>query len=239
MIAFRNHFIALALVIGTAAAADTDELREHSVRETAPNALPPAASTEYRLPAFHANNAIRKDRDSARQKASAQSNDAYFFSVDLFLDGDFDGDGHFYVLDLSWDADTIFQLLDVYAVVWLSFEGGPWEEFLTTDVYTLSGNSSADIYQVETELQRGYPTGYYDILIELYDAATGDFLAEIGPVDSATLDEIPLEDAGRDAFFVADHHGGGGSLGIYSIMGFATLGYHRRRRRHRHRAAKL
>lgn len=231
--AIRN-FVALVLltVSTTAVAAGTESQRQHSVREMSPNGNSPAATTQYQLPPFRHDKAISKSRNAVSNKAAASINDAFFVSLDLFLDGDFDADGHYYVIDLSWDADTIFPLLDVYAVAWLSFEGGAWEEFLTTDVYTLSGDSALDVYQVETELQSGYPTGYYDILLELYDPVSGQLLAEIGPADSAVLDEIPLEDADRDAFISHDDHYGGGSLGAYSIIAVAAIGYFRRRRYH-------
>ena len=38
-----------------------------------------------------------------------------------------------------------------------------------------------DDYEVETELVAGYSTGRYDVLIELYDAATGVLVDEFGP----------------------------------------------------------
>jgi hypothetical protein len=236
--AIRNFAVLTLLTVNAqAVAADTQSERQHSVREISPNAASSGATTQYQLPALNDDKGIRKSRDAASRKTTARINDAFFVSLDLVLDGDFDADGHYYVIDLTWDADTAFALLDVYAVMWLSFEGGPWEEFLTTDVYTLSGDSSLDSYQIESELQRGYPTGYYDILLELYDPVSGELLAEIGPADSAVLDEIPLEDADRDAYHSDDHYGGG--LGIYSIIAVAGLGYYRRRRSYHRLAAKL
>jgi hypothetical protein len=228
----RNIGLLILLVATGATAAENTDSREHSVRLFAPNTnANTAATTQYRLPALRAADGLRKDRDVVTQKANASSiNEAYFASVDVVLDGDFDGDGHYYVIDLEWDADTIFSAMDVYAVVWLSFEDGPWEEFITTDIYTLDGTSTLDFYRVETELQQGYPRGYYDVLLELYDPATGQLLAELGPVDSAALDELPLEDADRDSVFIHGDDGHGGSLGLYTMVALLGLSYYRRRR---------
>jgi len=226
----RNLGLLILLAAASATAADS---REHSVRQFAPNttSADAPATTQYRLPALKAPNGVRKERNAVvNNKTTARINEAYFASVDVVLDGDFDGDGHYYVIDLEWDADTIFAAMDVYAVVWLSFEDGPWEEFITTDVYTLEGTSSLDFYRVESELQQGYPRGYYDVLLELYDPVTGLLLAEIGPVDTAALDELPLEDADRDSVFIGgSDHGHGGSLGIYAMVALLGLGYYRRR----------
>ena len=60
-----------------------------------------------------------------------------------------------------------------------------------------------------------YPTGDYDILIELYDAYDGSFLASIGPEDTSQLSYLPLEDSTRDSAGNTQVvvNSGGGSLG--------------------------
>ena len=227
----RKLGLLILLATTSATAAEDIEGREHSVRLFAPNTSGKTpATTQYRLPALQAPSGLRKDRNVViKNKANASINEAYFATVDVLLDGDFDADGHYYVIDLEWDADTIFAAMEVYAVVWLSFEDGPWEEFLTTDVYTLEGTSTLDFYRVESELQQGYPRGYYDMLLELYDPATGLLLAELGPVDTAALDELPLEDADRDSVFIGGDDSHGGSLGLFSMLSVLGLGCYRRR----------
>ena len=74
---------------------------------------------------------------------------------------------------------------------------------------------------METELVSGYITGDYDILIELFDAYDGTFVASLGPDDSSQLSYLPLEDAGRDTppgTTVVINEGGGGSLGLLSLL---------------------
>jgi len=163
-------------------------------------------------------------------RASQTANtDFWFYSADVVLFNDHDGDGFFSGIDILFDADTYFTFADVYAVVYLSFEGGSWNEYAATENFTLFGTSSDDDYAVVTELLAGYPTGSYDVLIELFDAYDDSFVAWIGPDDTSELAFLPLEDADRDAvvpeIIVVDHHRGGGSLSwlLVLALGLATL----------------
>lgn len=150
----------------------------------------------------------------------------WFYTADVELFNDLDRDGYYFGIDLLFDADTSYALADVYAVIYLSYEYGPWEEYAETDDFTLFGASGSDEYIVETELVAGYPTGSYDILIELYDAYDSRFLASFGPEDTSELSYLPLEDSGRDTpqtgqTQIVVSSGGGGSLGW--LLLFALL----------------
>ena len=166
----------------------------------------------------------------------------WFFLADVVLFGDDDRDGYFYGIDLLFDADTIFEEADVYAVLYLSLEGGPWNEYHVTDTFRIFGATSDDEYVVVTELETGYPRGSYDLLIELYDTFDGSFVASFGPVDTSELSFLPLEDFRRDDPRLpppshGHKHGGGaldlvlvGILGLYWILhgGFRGRGAARR-----------
>jgi len=164
---------------------------------------------------------------SAQSKASTQALQApnvdfWFYSADVVLFNDHDQDGYYHGVDLLFDVDTYFTFAEVYAVVYLSLDGGPWNEYAATDNFTIFGSSSDDDYVVVTELLSGYPTGSYDILIELFDAYDDSFLAYFGPEDTSELAFLPLEDADRDVaagpdIIVVNHHGGG-SLGWLFIL---------------------
>lgn len=149
----------------------------------------------------------------------------WFYDVDVELFSDFDRDGYYSSIDLTFDADTIYNVADVYAVIYLSFDYGPWNEYAVTDDFTIYGASGDDEYFVETDLVSGYVTGEYDVLIELFDAYDGTFVASIGPDESAKLSFLPLEDAGRDTppgTTVIINEGGGGSmswLGLLALLG--------------------
>ena len=162
----------------------------------------------------------------AMTASSAKPNDFWFYSVDVILFGDDDNDGHFFGVDLLFDVDTAWSAVDVYAVTYLSFEGGPWNEYGVTEDFTLFDTSADDEYNIVTELESGYLFGSYDLLVEIFDAQTGDFLVGMGPEDSSELGFLPLEDLGRDAPIVLDHHsggGGGGGGGSTSLWLLAVL----------------
>lgn len=150
--------------------------------------------------------------------------DFWIYDASVRLRYDDDGDGYFHALVVELDADTVYLAADVYARLFLSYEGGPWNELATTRVFTILGSSPSDDYVVEAELIAGYPPGHYDLLIELYDAVTDRFVADFGPAASGELFAIPLEDADHDVpaypyyseTYVSE--GGGGA------MGWLTLG---------------
>jgi len=148
--------------------------------------------------------------------AQSTSFDFWIYDADVVLFNDDDNDGYFYGVDLLFDADTIYSEADVYAVLYLSFAGGPWNEYAVTEDFTIFGSSGTDEYVLVTELMSGYPTGDYDLLIELFDTYDGAFLATFGPDETSALSFLPLEDFYFDApvreVVVIESHGGGGSL---------------------------
>jgi hypothetical protein len=152
--------------------------------------------------------------------AESSAFDFWVYEADVILFADDDRDGYYYGIDLLIDADTIYSEADVYAVVYLSLDGGPWNEYAATEDFTLFGASGDDAYVLVTELMSGYPRGSYDLLIELFDAWDGSFLASLGPEESSELAYLPLEDYDRDTPQVTISHGhaGGGATGFWSLL---------------------
>jgi hypothetical protein len=178
-----------------------------------------------------------KTRGAAQSKLSASESrtpntDFWFYSADVELFSDQDRDGYYYGIDLLFDADTVYAAADVYAVVYLSLDGGPWEEYAETDTFSIYGSSGDDEYTIVTELISGYPTGSYDILIELFDTWDGSFVADIGPEDTSELSYLPLEDADRDAPAAGGTtviiREGGGSFGWLMLLGLTLVAARRR-----------
>ncbi len=169
----------------------------------------------------------------AKTKSGAQSKTAFndpmsantdfwFYLADVELYGDSDRDGYYSGIDLLFDVDTYYSVADIYAVAYLSYEGGPWEEYAVTEDFTIFGSSGADDYVIATDLVSGYPRGDYDILIEVFDADTGEFLAFFGPEDTSELAFLPLEDMDRDApateTRITVNSGGGGAVDLVLLM---------------------
>jgi len=171
-------------------------------------------------------------RAKSQQKTSgnevqAPNTDFWFYTADVELFNDRDRDGYYSGIDLLFDADTYYDVADVFAVIYLSYEYGPWNEYAETETFTIFGASADDEYIVETDLIEGYPTGNYDILIELYDAYDNSFVASFGPEDTSELAILPLEDDARDApqgttTQVVVNSGGGGSLSWFLLLGLAV-----------------
>lgn len=195
-------------------------------------------SHDEREPLVTSGERSKTPRVAGQQKLSANgaqsgSLDFWIYDVDVQLYADLDRDGYYYGIDLLFDADTTYAVADVYAVLYLSYELGPWNEYVSTEDFTIFGASSGDEYIIDTELVSGYPTGDYDILIELFDAGDGTFLTSFGPDDTSKLSLLPLEDIGRDTppgTIVVVNEGGGGAAGwflLFSVLG-ALLARNRR-----------
>ncbi len=180
---------------------------------------------------------VSKAGASSDQQSSVFG-DFWFYAVDVELFNDIDRDGYFHGIDILFDADTIYSIADIYVVAYLSFEGGPWNEYAVSEDITLFGSTSTDDYVLVTELLQGYPTGRYDVLLEMYDADTGLFLASVGPDESIELQSLPLEDSDLDRPIttspaVAVTRGGGGSSGmpfLIALLGVLLLSRQRARK---------
>ena len=168
-----------------------------------------------------------KPRANDAQQDSAYG-DYWIYSVDVDLFSDRDGDGYYYGIDLLFDADTIYASADVYAVAFLSYEGGPWNEYAVSNDFTLFGATATDDYVMVSELLTGYPAGRYDLLLELYEADTGLYVASVGPAESFELADLPLEDADRDQPQVVVTTGGGGATGAFLLTLLAGIAWRRR-----------
>jgi hypothetical protein len=243
--------ILLLSVAGTAVSAEESA-------ETAGEAVEIRVSRSLRNPERNRENYSKLEKAVESRKALSKTgarsslsglqsarNDFWFYTADVILFNDDDLDGYFWGIDLLFDADTYYDVADVYAVAYLSYEGGPWNELAVTDSFPIFGASGDDEYVLVTELMSGYPTGSYDILIELFDSFDGAFLASFGPEDSTELGFLPLEDANRDDPFddtpVVVVHGGGGALSwwMISMMLMLLLGTSLRNSRKRRQEAPI
>ena len=161
--------------------------------------------------------------------------DITLYDASTTLISDFDADGFYHRFSVGIDADTVYSTSWVYAELYLSYEGGPWNHYATSSTFHIHGDSTQDVFVVETELAEGFPAGYYDVRIELYDADTGEWLLNYGPYDDASLSTLPLEDSvyDDDYYYSSGYStevivAGHGGLGLWFIAVFALTGLLRR-----------
>ncbi len=166
----------------------------------------------------------------AQQRLAAHPGGLVFsvFDAQAELSWDDDDDGFYHRLRVNFDADVSGNEAWVFARLYLSLEGGPWNHYYTTEVFSINGDASDDDYEVVTRLLDGYPTGYYDVLIELYDADYNLLVVNYGPYEDRDLAVLPLEDSYRDSYYDYDN-GGGGAMGpgllllaLLAIAGFVS-----------------
>ncbi|MEM7282437.1 MAG: choice-of-anchor H family protein [Pseudomonadota bacterium] len=224
MTKFNFLFLAavLSLAMGsTVAMADTDK------RVSTTTQGYKSATGNKQPKVFEADSDLQKKAPrSKKTPKSINKNGQVFWIYDAYglLNFDEDGDGFHHNFSVVFDADVEPGFAYVYADMYLSLEGGPWNHYFSTEDFSIEGSTDLDEYEVATELNSGYPRGYYDVLIELIDADTGELVAVVDSVDFAGLAALPLEDSERDSVgltVVSHGHGGGGSLAV--LLGLLVL----------------
>ncbi len=154
--------------------------------------------------------------------------DFRIFDSRVSIWGDDDADGFYRSLSVTFDVDNYGPGEWIYARLFLSFEGGPWNEYAVTDDFYIEGLAADDNYIIDTDLLTGYPTGFYDVLIEVYAVRDGAFLTLSGPDEDLDLSVLTLEDSERDRYdlyhddYYYVHGSHGGSVG-FIVMGLLTL----------------
>jgi hypothetical protein len=149
--------------------------------------------------------AINQSTESLSNKNSyGRYLDFFIYSASSRLFDDIDYDGFFRTFGVIFDADVFGsysgQRARVYADLYLSRNGGPWELYFTTENFTIIDDSSDDEFEVLTTLDAGYTAQYYDVLIDLYEVGYSDIVATISSEDVDALYALPLESADRDQY---------------------------------------
>lgn len=160
--------------------------------------------------------------------------------TDVFtnLIADNDGDGFYSRFQITIDPDADVESRLVYAQVWVRARGGEWiKEFVTED-WRVDTSGFADEYVVDADWISGYPTSYYDVQVDLFDAASSRLIASAGS-DREDFAQLPLEDRSRDVRpssptpggggSSSSREGGGGSMGIAFVLSLLSLAAVRRR----------
>ncbi|GIU21479.1 MULTISPECIES: choice-of-anchor H family protein [unclassified Shewanella] len=176
----------------------------------------------------HIDKAMQANQDlaksgSVKQFANGIYRDFYIYDAysRLFVDNDYDG--FYQTFSVTFDADVegyyANERANVFAELYLSRNGGPWEHYYTTDIFTIFGNATDDDFEVLTTLESGYRTDHYDVLIDLYEVGYGDIVTTVSSNDFDSLYALPLESSDRDDVYIEeDYHGGSVSLAMLLIL---------------------
>ena len=135
--------------------------------------------------------------DTANRQAKAGHLAFRFYDTEVRLLDDHDGDGFNSRFEVGFDADIDGGSAQVYARLYLTTPGGQRIRYHTTDRFWLHGDSQFDRYWVTTELASGYPPGYYQLDLALYNVFD-ELVAVTDGSDSTALIDLPLEDAFED-----------------------------------------
>ena len=139
---------------------------------------------------------------------------------------DIDADGYYQAFSVTFDADILSPMANeqalVYADLYLSENGGPWQLYFSTDDFVITGEDSDDEFEVITRLDTGYVPDYYDVLIDLYEVGYSDVVASYSSDDTDELYGLPLESADYDPEYIEveyiEEHGGSSSWLLLSAL---------------------
>ena len=128
--------------------------------------------------------------------------DFAIYGASSFLQNDYDNDSFYQTFSVTFDADiysyTANQFGEVYALLYISKNGGPWTHYFTTNSFIIEGESTLDEYEIITTFLSGYSSDYYDVLIDLYQVDYNGIVATYSSDDSNALYALPLESADYD-----------------------------------------
>lgn len=153
-------------------------------------------------------------------------------STTLLIDSD--RDNHYSRFRITFDPDAAFDGTYVYAKFWVRAQGGDWIEEHVSEDFLVDSSGTADVYSLTADWVSGYPTAYYDVQIDLHDAATGGLVASAGS-ERPELSRIPLEDQSRDTRVdvpspgggggdtTSRERGGGGAVTLWFLLGLLAL----------------
>ncbi|KGJ96880.1 choice-of-anchor H family protein [Colwellia psychrerythraea] len=138
---------------------------------------------------------------------------------------DYDSDGYYQTFSVTFDADLItYNPHDeavIYAELYLSENGGPWQHYYTTDNFVIHGESSDDEFEVYSTLSQGFNPNHYDVLIDIYEDGYANIVASYSSDDSNSLYALPLESSDYDVEYVEYYEEAyihGGSYSLYGLL---------------------
>jgi len=139
-----------------------------------------------------------------------------------YLLEDIDGDDFYRSFSIVFDADVDYSgPADIYAELYLRRDGGPWIHYYASDIFTIYGDNEEDEFEVNTTLEQGFIDGFYDVLIDLYDAHSDELVVSYGSDDSNALYALPLESSDYDPEYITEVEvifSDGGSISLLMLV---------------------
>lgn len=162
------------------------------------------------------------------------SNGAYFVVYEGYsaLIEDKDGDGYYQSFSVTFDVDLVsynpYDEAMIYAELYLSENGGPWEHYYTTGNFVIMGENSADTFEVYSTLGEGFNPSHYDVLIDIYEVNSPVLMASYSSENSNGLYALPLESHYSDLPYIEYSEeiyiqGGSYSMPLLFLLSFILL----------------
>lgn len=154
-------------------------------------------------------------------------NEHWIYDSWVSLDIDLDYDGYYSQFTIEFDADTIFNVSPVYAVIYIG-NNEYYESIHVTSEFYIHGEDAADSFAIESRLISGFPPGEYDVLIELYDGYSDVLVAYSDSYSDAdlaylTLESESYEDVFEDTVVIVHEHGGSTSIYTLTLLSMMLL----------------
>ncbi len=136
-----------------------------------------------------------KKRSEKRFEKSASH--LYIYDAAVLLKTDVDGDGFYSEIRVDFDVDAnVAAYYDVFAELFIREEGtSNWTHYYTTDVFEIYYDDSDDDYRVTTVFNEGFPTGKYEIAIDLFEYGYSGVVDSLEAYDDPDLGNLPIEDS--------------------------------------------
>lgn len=216
---------------------DLNEQRRKTIIETnrrvnIPDQLNGKATTKTRLAILNSQKEVTtklKSSTAPQNSNNASLSQDYYsdftiYGATSFLEEDYDGDGFYQTFSVVFDADIYSenQMGEVYALLYIRKNGGPWTHYFTTDNFIIEGDTDQDEYEVITTFLSGYSADYYDVLIDLYQEGYSDIVATYSSDDSNALYALSLESADYDEVYIEPYievvEISGGSFSVVTLL---------------------
>ena len=203
-------------------------IRVNKLTETPDQVIGKATSKTREVMLSNQNTLINKANKGLVSHSNSRDYSADFaiYGATTLLQDDYDGDGFYQTFSVIFDADifsyTENQFGEVYALLYLSKNGGPWTHYFTTNTFLIEGDTDLDEYEVITTFLSGYSTDHYDVLIDLYQEGYNELVATYSSDDSNDLYALPLESDDYDEPYVEVVETHGGSIYWLTLLLFIS-----------------